>query len=357
MTSALYPLRTEPVYRHYIWGGRRLGPLLGKPLGPDGTLAESWEVADEARVAQGPLAGQTLRAVDEATAGALSGDAPHYPNARIPLLIKLSDAATDLSVQIHPNDEQALRDDPDRGYPGKTEMYLILDAEPGAGVYWGLRRGATAADLERAVRRGTGVQEVINFVPVRVGDVLYTPPGVVHAIGKGIVYCEVQQNSDITYRLYDWGRVDSEGKPRPLHVEQGMAVLDSPRRTTPLVQPLALPEDGGVRRTVIGACRHFATEVLELDGPASLRRSRRTLRAVVVLDGQVTLASEGPETATCAKGQSAVIPAVLAGAEIRPAGRARVLLAYLPDLEADIAAPLRAAGYSAAEIAALGDMA
>jgi mannose-6-phosphate isomerase len=156
--------------------------------------------------------------------------------------------------------------------------------------------------------------------------------------------------------LYDWGRVDSEGNPRPLHIEQGLAVLEVPRRATPVVQPLSLPEESGVRRTIIGACPHFATEVLELDGPASLRRSRRALRAVVVLDGQVTVSGDATEPATCAKGQSAVVPAALAEAEVRQTGHARVLLAYLPDLAADIVAPLRAAGYGDERIAALGDV-
>lgn len=236
----LYPLRTEPVFRHYIWGGDKLGPLLGKPMGPDGTLAESWEIADEARVANGPLAGRTLREVDEASGGALVGDGPRYPNAQVPLLIKLSHAAQDLSVQIHPNDEQARRDEPERGYPGKAEMYFIMEADPGAGVYWGLRDGVTPQQLKDAARAASGVADLINFVPVTAGDVLYSPAGVVHAIGKGIVYCEVQEDSDITYRLYDWGRVDAQGKPRPLHLEQAMRVLAPSSRSTPEVRPLAL---------------------------------------------------------------------------------------------------------------------
>ena len=307
-------------------------------------------------MADGPLRGQTLRAVDEATDGALTGDAPHYPNARLPLLIKLSDAAADLSVQIHPNDEQALRDDPERGYPGKSEMYLILEADPGAGIYWGLRPGVTPAELARAARSGQDVRDAINFVPVRTGDVLYSPAGVVHAIGKGIVYCEVQQNSDITYRLYDWGRLDNQGKPRPLHIDQGLAVLGATNRTSPIVQPLVLPAGGGVRRTILCACPHFAVELLELDGPMRLRRARRALQAAVVLEGQVTLAGGGAQTATCTKGQSAVLPAVLSEVEARPTGHARLLLAYLPDMAADIVAPLRAAGYGVEQIAGLGDI-
>ncbi|MDB5075747.1 MAG: mannose-6-phosphate isomerase, type 1, partial [Chloroflexi bacterium] len=261
---ALYPLRTDPVYRHYIWGGNRLGPLLGKPPGPNGTLAESWEIADEARVAGGAWHGHTLREVDEATGGALTGDSPHYPNARLPILIKLSDSAQNLSVQIHPNDEQALSMEPDSGYPGKTEMYLVLAAEEGAGVYWGLREGVSPEQLEQACRTGWGVPDLLHFVPVKPGDVLYSPSGVVHAIGEGIVYCEVQQNSDITFRLFDWGRVDTDGKPRPLHLEKALAVLDVTKQKTKPIQPLTFPtERHGVTRTMLCACRYFAVELLE----------------------------------------------------------------------------------------------
>jgi mannose-6-phosphate isomerase len=353
--TSLYPLRTEPVYRHYIWGGTKLGSLLGKPLGPDGSLAESWEVADEARVANGPLAGETLREVDERSGGAISGDAPHYPQAQLPLLIKLSHAAQDLSVQIHPTDAQALRDEPERGYPGKAEMYVILDAEPGAGVYWGLRDGVTRAQLAAAARAARGVENLINVVPVHTGDIMYSPAGVVHAIGKGIVYCEVQQNSDITYRIYDWGRVDAQGKPRPLHLEQALAVMGEARRDTPLIRPLALPaEDGG--RTVLCVCPHFAVELLELEGSANLRRVRPAMRAVVVLEGTVALRSPGAEDVICTRGQSAVLPAALRGAEAVAQGTARLVLAYLPDMQADIVQPLRAAGYTEGEIAQLGDV-
>lgn len=349
------PLSTAPVFRHYIWGGTRLGPLLGKPLGPEGTLAESWEVGDDALVAEGPWQGRTLRAVDEATDGALRGDAPSYPNARLPLLIKLSDAAADLSVQIHPTDEQALRDEPERGYPGKAEMYVILQAEPGAGVYWGLRAGVTKEQLSEACRTGRGVRELVNFVPVQAGDILYSPAGVVHAIGKGVVYCEVQENSDITYRLYDWGRVGTDGKPRELHLERGLAVLGEQKRLSPRIQPLELPMEGG-RRRILCACPHFAVESLELDGEAGLRRTRAAMAAAVVLAGEVMLRGDAGDPVRCRKGQSAVLPASLRHASVTGSVGSRLLLAYVPDLGADIVEPLRAAGYDAAAIAQLGDV-
>ncbi len=377
----LYPLRTDPVYRYYVWGGTRLSDLMRKPTGPEGTLAESWEIGDDARIAEGDWRGKTLREVDEATDGGISDGAPHYPNARLPLLIKLSGSSQDLSVQIHPNDEQALRDDPGRGFPGKTEMYLILDAEPGAGVYWGLRSGVTAEQLREACRTGRGVPELINFVPVKAGDVLFSPAGVVHALGKGIVFCEVQQNSDITYRLYDWGRAGTDGKPRPLHLDRGIAVLDISQQPRAAIRPLSLPvSDATVRRTMLCACRYFAVELLEFSGEAAvagraphagaehadlaaagivhafgLRRARQSMRGIVVLDGEVAVAANR-RVVVAGKGRSIVVPASLADAALGSSGRARVVLVYEPDLAADVVAPLRSQGHAAELIAQLGEL-
>jgi mannose-6-phosphate isomerase len=380
MSHPLYPLRTQPIYRHYIWGGTGLHDLLDKPLGPEGTLAESWEIADEARAENGPYAGKTLREIDAETDGALTGDAPHYPHARLPLLIKLSHAALDLSVQIHPNDAQALQYEPEAGFPGKSEMYLILEADTGAGIYCGLRPGVSIERFAAACKAATGVAELLNFFPVVAGEVLYTPSGVVHALGKGIIYCEVQQNSDITYRLYDWGRLGSDGQPRPLHIEQALRVLDTAPRQSPRVRPLPLQMPAGAlmemrlmqtesgvdsyqisvppsgERALLCASPHFAVELLDLEGPADLARVRRAMRAVVVLRGHVTLRDEGPEAAHLSAGQSAVVPASLDSAIAEPEGPAQILLAYLPDLRADVVDPLRAQGYADAEIAQLGDV-
>ena len=350
----LYPLATEPVYRHYIWGGQRLHTLLGKPLGEGGTLAESWEVADEARVANGPLAGQTLRAVDEASDGALVGDGPSYPQARIPLLIKLSNAEDDLSVQVHPDDAYALAHSAHLGYPGKTEMYYIIAADPGAGVYFNLRPGVSLEQFRQTLERGGAVRDRLNFVPVRAGDVLYSPSRLIHAIGKGVVYCEIQQNSDITYRLYDWGRVGPDGQPRPLHIADGLAVAALLPGVQANITPLVVDDQADRRRTLLAAGPFFAVELVEGTAPMPLARARPALQTVTVLDGQVTLTHAGAETATVRQGESAVIPAAVRDARAVPDGPARFLFAYLPDLRADVIAPLQAHGYTPAQIVGLG---
>jgi mannose-6-phosphate isomerase len=350
----LYPLATEPVYRHYLGGGQRLHALLGKPLGERGTLAESWEVADEARVANGPLAGQTLRAVDEASDGALVGDGPHYPQARIPLLIKLSNAEDDLSVQVHPDDAYALAHSSHLGYPGKTEMYYIIAADPGAGIYFNLRPGVTLDQFRQTLEAGESVRELLNFVPVQAGDVLYSPSRLIHAIGKGLVYCEIQQNSDITYRLYDWGRVGPDGQPRPLHIADGLAVADLLPDVQAKITPLVLEESAEGRWTMLAAGPYFAVELIEGEAAVPLARARRAVQTVTVLDGTLTLTHAGAETATVRQGQSAVIPAALQDVQAVPDGPARFLFAYLPDFQADVIAPLQAQGATPAQIAALG---
>ena len=350
----LYPLATTPVYRHYIWGGQRLHTLLGKPLGEGGRLAESWEVADEALVADGPLQGQTLREVDEASGGALVGDGPRYPQGRLPLLIKLSNAEDNLSVQVHPDDEDAQRLSPDLGYPGKSEMYYIIAADPGAGIYYGLRPGVTLEQFRQAVEAEAAVPDLLGFVAVQAGDVLYSPARTIHAIGKGIVYCEIQQNSDITYRLYDWGRVGDDGKPRPRHLDQAMACSQDDCNPLPKITPLVAHDAPDARRTILAASPHFVTELLEGSAPQPLARTRRALQTVTVLDGEVTIRHAGPGEANLARGDSAAIPAVLQEARVEPHGPSRLLLAYLPDLQADVVTPLRAAGYTDAQIAALG---
>jgi mannose-6-phosphate isomerase len=222
------------------------------------------------------------------------------------------------------------------------------------------------------------VAALLNFVPVSAGDVLYSPARVVHALGKGIVYCEVQQNSDITYRLYDWGRLGTDGKPRPLHLEQALRVLDPAPHDTPRVRPLSLPMPAGAlmetrlmqtetgvdsyqisvppsgERSILCASPHFAVELLDLEGPADLARARKSMRAAIVLHGNVTIRGEGPEVAHLQVGQSAALPASMDSIIAEPESSAQVLLAYVPDLRTEIIEPLRSVGYSDAEIAQLG---
>ena len=221
--SALYPLRFRPIFKSALWGGRRIARIL--PDAPaEGPIAEAWLVSDVDNnlsvVTDGPLAGTTLRGLMQTRNAELG--LPHHD--RFPLLIKIIDAAQPLSVQVHPNDEQAQALE---GQPrGKTEAWYILHAEPGAKVYAGFKPGVDRATFLSEFHAGRIENTLHSFEP-KAGECIYLPAGTVHAAGAGLTIFEVQQTSDITYRLHDWGRVDAKtGKPRELHIEKAIECLD-----------------------------------------------------------------------------------------------------------------------------------
>lgn len=216
------PLRLTPAFRDYVWGGTRLGRLF-PGVYPATRCAEAWVVSDRAdgmcRLADGVRAGAALSDILTQAGRRLLGT--RAPGPGLPLLIKVLDAATTLSIQVHPDDRTART----HGGEAKSESWHILHAEPGAQLWCGLRPGVRPDDLRAAVREDR-LPELMRTLPVRAGDTVYCPGGLVHAIGAGIVLLEVQQNSDTTYRLYDWGRRGADGAPRPLHVEEALKVID-----------------------------------------------------------------------------------------------------------------------------------
>jgi mannose-6-phosphate isomerase len=221
------PLFFQHVFAERVWGGNRLGHLFGKHLPEGKVIGESWEMSDRPKeqtaVAGGPHQGQSLRYLMEQDPEGLLGHAlaARRP-AHFPLLIKYIDAGQDLSVQVHPDDEgcRALGIQ-DRG---KTECWVVVAAEPGSRINRGLKHGVTRQDFEKALKAGR-VEETLHFLRVQPGDVVAIPPGLVHAIGKGIVLAEIQQNSDVTFRVYDYNRKGLDGKPRELHLEQSLATI------------------------------------------------------------------------------------------------------------------------------------
>ncbi len=233
----LYPLRFEPLLRRYLWGGRRLESRLGKTLPPGDDYAESWEVVDhgddQSVVRAGPLAGTTLHALVQEAGSALLGR--HDPLPQFPLLFKFLDAHRNLSVQVHPNDQQAaLQIPPDLG---KTEAWVVLHAEPGSTIFAGLKRGFDRNALAREVDRGT-TELCLHALQPRVGDCLFIPAGTVHALGAGLVVAEIQQASDTTFRIFDWNRVDADGRPRQLHLDQALDVINFEHGPVSLQQPV-----------------------------------------------------------------------------------------------------------------------
>lgn len=218
--SALYPLRFRSVYQPYLWGGDKIVRHFRRAA-PPGVYAESWEVSDRPEgmsvVANGPLAGRSLAEVVRELGPALLGS--RVQGAAFPLLIKLIDAKQTLSVQVHPDDDAAAR----FGGEAKTEMWFALQADPGAFVYNGIKDGTTEASFRAALAAGT-VESLLRKVPVQAGQSIYIPGGRMHAIGAGCLLLEVQQNSNTTYRVYDWDRRGPDGRARELHIEQAMRV-------------------------------------------------------------------------------------------------------------------------------------
>jgi mannose-6-phosphate isomerase len=220
----LYPLTFQPIFKERVWGGRNIERLYGKPLPSEKLIGESWEISDrpeaESVIANGPLAGNSIRWVMEKHGSMLLGR-PVAPGERFPLLVKILDAQEKLSVQVHPPPMQAGR----LGGEPKTEMWHIVDATPEAELYAGLKHGVTRETFEQMLKAGT-VAGCLHRIPVKAGDVIFLPSGRVHAIGAGNVLFEIQENSDTTYRVFDWNRLGLDGKPRELHLPESLASID-----------------------------------------------------------------------------------------------------------------------------------
>ena len=319
----LYPFRFRLLVRRYLWGNRRLETCLGKPIGPGSDYAESWEVADhgadQSIIDQGPLAGTTLGELVRQRGPELFGR--HQPQSRFPLLVKFLDAAQPLSVQVHPNDEQAARlNPPDLG---KTEAWHVLSADPGSTIYAGLRAGVDRRQLAAAISQGTCESLLHHFQP-KAGDCLFIPAGTVHALGAGLLVAEVQQSSDTTFRLYDWNRLGPDGKPRPLHVEQALAVVDFQRGP---VNPLQPQRTGCHWISRLVACEKFIMDRWDFDQPQTVGGDDR-FHVVCILQGAVRIEGD-PQIAPLSKGGTALLPACLGCVRLVPQQRTVLLDAYV----------------------------
>ncbi len=303
-------LRLKPVFKHYLWGGKELGTLFGYEDG-DKTISESWEISVHPD-GKSMLQNETLADFLEREPQAV------FPRGgSFPLLIKYIDAARNLSVQVHPNDEYARRMENDNG---KTEMWYVIAAEREAGIYCGFRRDTSREEFLKALAEGRA-EELLNFIPVKAGDCFLIKAGTVHAICAGCVICEVQESSNVTYRVYDYNRRDANGELRPLHIARAMDVIDLKAYRDETGSGPSVPQTGG-RIRLLTDCGYFRCRELLLDG-RYCERAVRSFLAVNVIEG----AGRIGETEFVA-GNSFFVPC---GEEVQLCGKGKVILTDVPN--------------------------
>jgi len=297
------PFLIKPAIKDYIWGGTKLRDEYGKESSLD-RLAESWELSCHPD-------GDSIIASGESEGMPLSEFVSEHPEAvgrsfrsgdTFPVLVKLIDAKEDLSVQVHPDDEYALRTE---GQLGKTEMWYIVDCEPGAELVYGFREEISAEEFRAAIEDNT-LMDRVNRVPVSKGDVFFITPGTLHAIGRGILIAEIQQNSNVTYRVYDYGRTGADGKPRELHIEKALSVT----RTAPAEHEYGQPpreNQPGKWHYPLAACEYFRADKYDIYRSMALGRSD-TFRHLLVTEGEGEI-TDGTVSLPFRKGTSVFVPA------------------------------------------------
>jgi mannose-6-phosphate isomerase len=327
--TALYPLRFEPIYQYRLWGGRRLADLLAAPLPGHGPIGEAWVLSDRddyaSRVADGPLKGQTIGHLMEQSPEQLLGRlAGHF--SCFPLLLKFLDVREMLSLQVHPAD--ARKDLLPAGETGKTEAWVVLEAGPKSRIYAGLKSGITAADLRRAVASGVVADLVSSFIPKQ-GDGVFIPAGTVHSLGGDVVVFEIQENSDVTFRLDDWGHIDpTTGRSRALQVDQALSAINMAQGAVAPVAPV-VEETAPVERERLFDCDYFRLWRLHGQSPFAVGAAG-VPRVLVCLEGTGRV-EHGGQTYAAGKGDVWLLPAAVGACAFRPSGAVTLLEVALPE--------------------------
>ena len=293
MSNNLYPLLFEPVLKDYIWGGRNLEKL-GRKLPPEGVIAESWEIAGHkdgtTRVVNGRFQGKLLTELHEELGLDLIGSRSAWAQERgkFPLLIKLLDAQRPLSVQVHPQDAYALAHEGNE--LGKTEMWVVLQAAPDAEIILGVSQEVTKEEFRVAIETNQ-LRPFLHKISVKEGDHICVPAGSLHAIMGGLLIAEIQQNSNTTYRVYDWGRVGADGHPRPLHVDKALDVINFGQIAPGICSPEPIAAEKDVSRFLLCQTDYFVTERVEMAAGAVFEGNcnGETLEIWGVLEGQATV--------------------------------------------------------------------
>lgn len=301
----MYPLILEPAFKDYIWGGTRLRDDFGKKCDLP-KIAESWELSCHkdgmSVIANGEFKGLTLSEfIQKEGKDVLGSNCGKFED--FPILIKLIDAKDNLSVQVHPDNEYAQRVE---GEYGKTEMWYIVDCDDGAELLYGFKKEISKEEFKERIENNT-LLEVTNSVPVKKGDVFFIRSGTLHAIGKGILIAEIQQNSNTTYRIYDYGRVGSDGKPRQLHIDKALDVTNlCPAKPYPVSEPV---QKDDYTEKLLSSCEYFTVYSMDIDGGTSLSAGSSSFVHILVLDGEAVLSADNADDIKLVKGSSVFIPA------------------------------------------------
>jgi mannose-6-phosphate isomerase len=317
--SDLQPVKLKPAFKDYLWGGTRLKTEYNKKSDLD-IVAESWELSThkdgQSVISGGKYDGMSLSSyIEKIGRDKLGRNALKFDY--FPLLIKFIDAKKDLSIQVHPDDKYAMEHE---GEYGKTEMWYIMDCEEGAFLYYGFDHEITKAEFEKRIADNTLV-EVLNKVEVKKGDVFFIPSGTVHAICSGIVICEIQQNSNTTYRVYDYDRRDANGNPRQLHIKQAVDVAElvpSPKQEGLKVLSADDKE--------LSSCKYFTVRKIDVKGEKVISVDDSCFRSVIVTDGNAKL-TVGDASVDIAKGDSVFVPAQ--NTEYKISGNCEIILSYV----------------------------
>ena len=341
-----YPFKFKPVYKDYIWGGRYFEKL-GRAL-PEGVVAESWEISSHKNglsvIANGEYAGKTLTELIKSDSINVVGRKFPYGCSELPLLIKLIDANDKLSIQVHPDDNYAAVYE---NSFGKNEMWYIIDAKQGAKLVSGFKKDVTREKLFQAVRENR-IEDYLLQVEVKPGDVINIPAGIVHSIGEGIVIVEIQQPSDITYRVFDYNRVDKNGVERQLHLDKALDVINFENQGRNIkCEGVKVKVNDTCSKTIFVANRYFACERYELTGEVKEKCDGNKFYIYVFTEGDGIIQTGNIKVKVKA-GETVFLPAALG--EYIISGKLQTLKIYIPDFISDIVDPMRAAGCSNSEI-------
>lgn len=310
--SIAYPMRTKPVFKDYIWGGDKLVTKYNKQTDMR-PVAESWEVSaypkSSSIIGNGKFAGKTLRDVIKAHPELICGQKKKFglfgENKEFPVLIKLLDARDKLSLQVHPNDDYARKNE---NGSGKNELWYVIDCEENAEVILGFKEELSRGELEAAIKDNS-ILDKVNRVPVKAGDCFSIPAGMLHAIGGGIVIAEIQQSSDLSYRIYDYNRVGADGKARELHIEKALDVTDTSLKSVNTRDNKAAKLNG-FTSTMLTDWKYFAVNLLKIDNHADLNQDAASFTCALLIDGELELEAGGTSIELKA-GESVFIPSNL----------------------------------------------